>query len=64
MKQIMNIPFTDAFCVRTPFGKRVKYKDFPKTLIRSGVVAHASIFQISSYNIFQYAIQLIKEMLC
>ena len=36
---------------------------FPKGLFRFGVVALARIFQISSYNVFQYVIELIKPKL-
>ena len=55
------IPHTDAFRVWTVFGEHRKYIGSPKGLFRSGVVARASIFQISSHNRFQYIIRLIKE---
>ena len=54
----MSIPYTDAFRVRTVFGKRRKRISSPKSLFRSGVVARASIFQISSHYHFQYTNRL------
>ena len=65
-QSVFNKTFTDACrvaTVRTIFVKRVKYKGFPKGLFRFGVVALARIFQISSYNVFQYVIELIKPKL-
>ena len=59
----MSIPYTDAFRVRTVFGKRRKRISSPKSLFRSGVVARASISQISSHYRFQYINRLKNKVI-